>query len=315
MEENDYIKKQYGDNVILTGIVETEDRRTVRLKSTSTKAVCPCCLAESNKHHSTKVRYIQDVPVGKGTMLELTAYQYDCQNKSCDCKVFNEKFDFVDTSSRMTFALVQLIIVMATKCSNKGTAEALNQLGVKITGMAIGNLLSRITIMDDPDIERIGVDDASIRKGQEYVTTIYDYDTHRAIAVLKGRDGNALKEWLSGHTKVNIVARDRASAYASAISEVLPGCVQVADRFHIMSNLLEAIKDIVKDELPYYFYIKDGKVLAEGFKGIIDDKYNNSPVFDKETGIHIEVVGRHKDSKKYELVKKNSSRFKKSINW
>ena len=34
------------------------------------------------------------------------------------------------------------------------------------------------------------------------------------------------------HHKVRIVARDRASAYATAISEILPDCIQVADRFH-----------------------------------------------------------------------------------
>ncbi|MFR8540858.1 MAG: transposase [Enterocloster sp.] len=34
------------------------------------------------------------------------------------------------------------------------------------------------------------------------------------------------------HNKVRLVARDRANAYASAISEILPDCVQVADQFH-----------------------------------------------------------------------------------
>ena len=55
--------------------------------------------------------------------------------------------------------------------------------------------------------------------------------------------------------------RDRASAYASAISEALPECTQVADRFHLMQNLLDKMKDIFKNEIPATIFIKDGAVL------------------------------------------------------
>ena len=42
------------------------------------------------------------------------------------------------------------------------------------------------------------------------------------IALLDGRDGTTLKEWLKEHKKIKVVARDRASSYAKAVSEVLP---------------------------------------------------------------------------------------------
>ncbi len=37
-----------------------------------------------------------------------------------------------------------------------------------------------------------------------------------------------------------------ASAYASAINEILPDCVQVADSFHLLQNLLDRLKDILR---------------------------------------------------------------------
>lgn len=83
-------------------------------------------------------------------------------------------------------------------------------------------------------MEEIGVDDVAIRKGQTYATAIYDLRDHHLIALLDGRDGEPLKEWLRSHNKVRLVARDRASAYASAINEILPDCMQVADRFHLL---------------------------------------------------------------------------------
>jgi len=46
------------------------------------------------------------------------------------------------------------------------------------------------------------------------------------------------------------VTRDRASAYAQAVEEVLPDCMQVADRFHLHQNLMDAVNKIIVREIP-----------------------------------------------------------------
>ena len=43
---------------------------------------------------------------------------------------------------------------------------------------------------------------------------------------------------------------DQASTYAKAVEEILPDCMQVADRFHLHQNLLEAVKNIVNAMVP-----------------------------------------------------------------
>ncbi|MFI3214707.1 MAG: transposase [Eubacteriales bacterium] len=72
----------------------------------------------------------------------------------------------------------------------------------------------------------------------------------KPIALLDGRDGKELKEWLKQNKQVKCVTRDRASAYAAAISEVLPDAMQIADRFHLHQNLLEAIKHTLNSTVP-----------------------------------------------------------------
>ena len=47
-----------------------------------------------------------------------------------------------------------------------------------------------------------------------------------------------------------MITRDRASAYARVIAEELPDAMQVADRFHLHQNLLEAIKKALNKEIP-----------------------------------------------------------------
>lgn len=71
---------------------------------------------------------------------------------------------------------------------------------------------------------------------------------------------------------MRLVARDRASAYASAINEILPDCMQVADRFHLLQNLLEYMKDIFKEEMPAKLYIQNGKVSESAPDKILREK-------------------------------------------
>lgn len=96
----------------------------------------------------------------------------------------------------------------------------------------------------------IGVDDFAFKKRHTYGTIIVDGSTHKPVAILDGRDGGTLKEWLTKNKHVKTVTRDRASAYASAIQEIFPDAMQVADRFHLYQNLLEAIKNTVNSIVP-----------------------------------------------------------------
>ena len=70
------------------------------------------------------------------------------------------------------------------------------------------------------------------------------------ITLLDGRDGDSLREWLKNNKHIKVITRDRASAYAKVIAEELPDAMQVADRFHLHQNLLEAIKKTLNHELP-----------------------------------------------------------------
>jgi Transposase len=51
----------------------------------------------------------------------------------------------------------------------------------------------------------------------------------------------SLSRWLLAHPGVEIVTRDRSKAYASAIHKGAPTAIQVADRFHLLQNLLTTL--------------------------------------------------------------------------
>jgi transposase len=111
-------------------------------------------------------------------------------------------------------------------------------------------VIKKANEMEPVKTDMIGIDDWAYKKGSTYGTIIVDGRTHKPIDLLDGRDGKELKEWLKKNKQVKIVTRDRASAYASAISEVLPQAMQIADRFHLHQNLLEALKTVTAQNIP-----------------------------------------------------------------
>ena len=270
------------------------DSLNIFIKSREHSCVCPQCRKESRHLHSTYVRKIQDVPIRcKPTYLHINVYKYECDNSECETKVFTEQLSFVGTSQVRTDALNTLILGMAMFMSNEGASSVLKLLGITVSNDTIQRLYDRIRFDDNPDIEAVGIDDVATRKGQTYATVVYDLKDHHMIALLDGRDGSTLREWLKQHKKIKVVARDRASAYANAISEVLPECVQVADRFHLLQNLIEHLKDIFKNELPAEIFIRDGQVLDTPPKKISREKkadgstiqlldYDNTPPADAD---------------------------------
>ena len=57
------------------------------------------------------------------------------------------------------------------------------------------------------------------------------------IDLLPERTSDFAAQWLRRHSCIRLVTRDCARPYASAITAALPGAVQVADRWHLSSNL------------------------------------------------------------------------------
>lgn len=67
---------------------------------------------------------------------------------------------------------------------------------------------------------------------------------------MEGRDGETLRKWLKENKHIKVITRDRASAYAKVIAEELPDVMQIADRFHLHQNLLEAVKKALNSHIP-----------------------------------------------------------------
>jgi transposase len=254
------LKTFYPKEVEIRKIIETKDVIQLHLKSRTRKQCCPKCGQPSEVYHSTYSRKLQDLPIlAKRTEVYLKAYRYYCHTEGCDQKVFCETIhDFFGTYKRMTGRLEDFIIALATQTSCEGAARICSKLGIKVSGDTIIRMfLKRAETIKSPQTDIVGIDDWAYKKRYTYGTIIVDGRTHQPIDLLDGRDGKALKAWLAENKQVKVITRDRANAYATAIQEVLPHAMQVADRFHLYQNLMEAIQKVMSQELPARIRIED----------------------------------------------------------
>lgn len=267
------------------------------LRSVSSSGSCPCCGAVSHDVQCLNSRHPQWMPInGMTTYAHIELKRYICNNEDCPRRSFVERLESVRRGQHRSDLVNLTVFAISIFCSDIATALICAEMGISISHDSANRMLDKISIEDNPDIEKIGVDDVSLRKGQTYHTVIYDGNDHHLLALLDGRDGKALKEWLREHPRVSVIARDRASAYAHAITEVLPDAMQVADRFHILQNLIGYLNDIFKANIPPQIFIRNGEVLDEppdkeevlrtpiGSRGFDDVVYDNSPPVD-EAGV------------------------------
>ena len=243
----------YPDTLRIIKIKEETEQIKIIMKSSKHSHHCPKCGKEGVRYHAVYLRTVQDLPIfQKNVILEIAAYKYDCEDENCEVLSFAEYYDgFIGKSDRMTERLEKFIRTLALETNCEGAAVICKELGIRTSGDTIIRMLRELTTAPVSEYgETIGVDDFAYRKGQTYCTVICDGETHKPIEVLNGRDGVALKEWLRQNKQVKKVTRDRAGAYAKAISEALPGAMQIADRFHLHQNLLKAVKDALNGIIP-----------------------------------------------------------------
>ena len=238
----------------ITNILEDTGMIKINLKSQTNTCICPQCNTFSNKHHGTYVRKVQDLPIlGKRVLLEINAYEYKCENKDCPNKTIAESFDgFISYYSRMTERLSDFLCTLALETSCEGASRIAKTMNIKVSGDTIIKILLKKYDAIEPSTcsSTVGIDDFAFKKRHNYGTIIVDEETHKPIAILEGRDGNTLSTWLKNNKHIKTVTRDRASAYAKVIEQELPGAMQIADRFHIHQNLLQAIKKALNKEVP-----------------------------------------------------------------
>lgn len=94
----------------------------------------------------------------------------------------------------------------------------------------------------------LGADDWAQRKGHSYYTILVDLETRKPVDLLPDRSAESFAKWLKEHPGVEIISRDCGVEYIKGATEGAPDAIQIADRWHLLSNLRETMKRLLESK-------------------------------------------------------------------
>lgn len=219
----------------------------VRLATTGEAAPCPRCRSVSTTVHGRYRRLLRDRPcLGLPVRLLVAARKFVCRRGDCPRRVFCERLpELTAPHAHTTGELSDAHRSLGLALGGEAGARLAIELGLPTSPDTI---LRRVKDAPDEPAPRpryVGIDDWATRKGHTYGTIVIDLERGTVIDLLPGRDGEALKVWLAANPQVEVITRDRWPGYIQAATTAAPQAKQVADRFHLLMNVREAVEKVL----------------------------------------------------------------------
>lgn len=232
-------------------ILVTDDRAIIRVVTCATAVRCPRCGRRGHRVHSRYHRTVADLPwQGVPVTLELTTRKFFCDWQTCRQRVFTERLPgTVDRYARRTRRAAAILETIGLTVGARPGARLAQALGLVATVDIILRRVRQRPLVLPRTPRRLGVDDWAWKKRHTYGTLLCDLDTGRIVDLLPDRSGDTLAAWLTAHPGIEVISRDRGGEYAVAAARAAPHAIQVADRFHLLMNLTDAMTRVLTPHL------------------------------------------------------------------
>lgn len=228
-------------------IEAVDDLVRVQVISIRNSSRCPLCYQPATRIHSRYTRVVADVPCG-GFQVQLVLHvrKFFCDTPACPRKIFTERLPvFVQPWARMTTRFSQMLQALGlATCGELGTRLS-GRLGLHTSPTTLLRRVMTLPTAPPGPVSSLGIDDFSFRRGRQFGTILVDLDRHQVIDLLADRKTETAAAWMHTHDEIEIVSRDRGEDYAAAARKGAPQAIQIADRFHLTKNLVEAIEPLV----------------------------------------------------------------------
>lgn len=217
---------------------------TIAAASTRHAVACPLCHSGSTRIHSWYTRTLADLPcMGRTVAISLSVRRFFCDIAHCPRKIFAERFGAeLPTFARRTARLLDALRALAFTAGGHGGARLAHTLSMPTSPRTLLRLMHAQPVPPAPVLRAVGLDEWAWKKGRNYGTLCVDLDRRQPVDLLLDRAPDSIAAWLQAHPTIEIITRDRSGGYTDGANRGAPQATQVADRWHLLRNLSEALE-------------------------------------------------------------------------
>jgi transposase len=235
------------EGIAIESIASTHNSIVLRLTTVAPYVACPLCGVHSGRVHSRYERTLADLPWNRvAVRIHLRSRKLFCGNPACERSIFTEPLpELAARYARKTLRLQEAFYIIGYALGGKAGARVALGLGLTTSPDTLLRRVRQVATKNTASstgLRVVGVDDWAFKKGHRYGTLLVDLQTHRLLELLPDRSSESLAHWLKKHPGIEVVSRDRAQVYAEGTREGAPQAEHVADRWHLLHNLGEAIE-------------------------------------------------------------------------
>jgi transposase len=149
-----------------------------------------------------------------------------------------------------TYAFEDMVSWLAAHCSKSAVQDLM-----RIAWRSVGRIVTRVVADAQreqdrfADLTRIGIDEISYKRGQNYLTVVVDHDTGRLIWAAPGRSEATLRQFFDElgkerSAKITMVTADAADWIRKVVQERCQNAELCLDPFHIVSWATDALDEV-----------------------------------------------------------------------
>lgn len=199
----------------------------------------------------------------KKSWRHLNFFEYECYLHS---RVPRVKIDentirlirapWTGVSNGFTLLFEALVLQLASNMPVHTVGKIIKESDAKIWHLLEKYVDDALLLNDYSDLQAVGMDETSKKKGHDYITLFVDLLKKRTIFVAEGKDHDTVREFTEDLVEhhgtpeaIKDVSCDMSPAFIKGIKEYLPKADITFDKFHIMKIINKAVDKVRKQEV------------------------------------------------------------------
>ncbi|MEO8969930.1 MAG: ISL3 family transposase [Solirubrobacteraceae bacterium] len=169
--------------------------------------------------------------------------------------VHQVKLAWARPGTGFTLLFEALTMALCAQMPVRAVADLIGEHDTRVWRIVHHYVDRAVAAQDLSQVERVGLDDTSFRRGQSYVTLFADLDKRRCVFATAGRDAKVVERFAQdlrahgGHPdQVTEVCQDMSEPYLLGVLENLQEAEITFDRYHVKAALGKAVDDVRKAE-------------------------------------------------------------------